>query len=63
MSYFPGKAVWFEETGLVHGYLRARHSVGRASESFARIVGALERELVDHFRHDGVGKAHLPQKR
>ena len=37
-----GKAVWFEETGLVHGYLRARHSVGRARDSFARIVGAVK---------------------
>lgn len=36
------KAVWFEEPGLVHGYLRARHSVGRARESFARITNALE---------------------
>jgi acetyl esterase len=29
------------ETGLVHGYLRARHSVPRASASFARITTAL----------------------
>jgi acetyl esterase/lipase len=29
-----------EEPGLVHGYLRARHTVGRARESFTRIVGA-----------------------
>ena len=35
-----GKAVSFEEAGLVHGYLRARHSVGRARESFSRIVEA-----------------------
>ncbi|GAA4120194.1 alpha/beta hydrolase [Aminobacter aganoensis] len=35
-----GKAFWFEEPGLVHGYLRARHSVGRARASFTRIVGA-----------------------
>ena len=35
-----GKAVWFEEKGLVHGYLRARHTVGRARESFSRIVEA-----------------------
>ena len=33
-----GDAVWYEEKGLVHGYLRARHSVRRASESFSRIV-------------------------
>ena len=35
-----GRANWFEEPGLVHGYLRARHTVGRARESFTRIVGA-----------------------
>jgi len=35
-----GKAVSFEETGLVHGYLRARHSVKRARDSFTRIVKA-----------------------
>ncbi|BAB51562.1 alpha/beta hydrolase [Mesorhizobium japonicum] len=35
-----GRATWFEEPGLVHGYLRARHTVGRARESFTRIVGA-----------------------
>lgn len=36
-----GKALWLEEPGLVHGYLRARHSVGRARESFTRIVDAV----------------------
>jgi len=36
-----GKAVWFKETGLVHGYLRARITVGRARNSFARIIAAL----------------------
>ncbi|WP_371156010.1 alpha/beta hydrolase [Jannaschia sp. 2305UL9-9] len=36
-----GKAHWVDETGLVHGYLRARHSVGRAAASFDRIVEAL----------------------
>ena len=33
-----GKALCFEEKGLVHGYLRARHSVVRARESFSRII-------------------------
>jgi acetyl esterase len=33
-----GHATWFEEPGLVHGYLRARHTVGRARASFNRIV-------------------------
>ena len=33
-----GKAVCFEEKGLVHGYLRARHSVARARDSFTRMI-------------------------
>ena len=36
-----GRGVSFEEKGLVHGYLRARHSVTRARKSFARIVAAV----------------------
>lgn len=36
-----GKAEWVEEKGLVHGYLRARTTVGRARESFDRIVAAI----------------------
>ncbi|KUM25484.1 esterase [Mesorhizobium loti] len=36
-----GRAWWFEEPGLVHGYLRARHMVGRARASFTRIVEAV----------------------
>ncbi|MDX8498426.1 alpha/beta hydrolase [Mesorhizobium sp. VK4C] len=36
-----GRAWWFEEPGLVHGYLRARHTVGRARSSFTRIVEAV----------------------
>jgi acetyl esterase len=36
-----GQAMWLEEKGLVHGYLRARHTVSRARASFARIVEAL----------------------
>ncbi|MER8385135.1 alpha/beta hydrolase [Mesorhizobium sp. M1329] len=36
-----GRAWWFEEPGLVHGYLRARHTVGRARSSFTRIVDAV----------------------
>jgi acetyl esterase len=36
-----GRAYWFEEPGLVHGYLRARHMVGRARSSFTRIVDAV----------------------
>ncbi|MDX8466672.1 alpha/beta hydrolase [Mesorhizobium sp. VK23B] len=36
-----GSAYWFEEPGLVHGYLRARHTVGRARSSFTCIVEAV----------------------
>ncbi|SIT54213.1 conserved hypothetical protein [Mesorhizobium prunaredense] len=36
-----GYAYWFEEPGLVHSYLRARHTVGRARSSFTRIVDAV----------------------
>lgn len=37
-----GKAHWINEPGLVHGYLRARHSVGRARDSFERVSAAVE---------------------
>jgi acetyl esterase len=33
---------WINEPGLVHGFLRARHSVGRARNSFERISVAIE---------------------
>ena len=36
-----GCARWVLEPGLVHGYLRARHSVPRAAESFARITATI----------------------
>lgn len=36
-----GRARWVVEPGLVHGYLRARHSAPRATESFARITAAI----------------------
>ena len=35
-----GRAWWHEESGLVHSFLRARHSARRARESFARIAAA-----------------------
>lgn len=38
-----GNAHWVVEKGLVHGYLRARHSVGRARAGFSRIVEAIRR--------------------
>ncbi len=37
-----GRAHWVVEPGLVHGSLRARHSVPRAVEGFARITAAIE---------------------
>ena len=36
-----GRATWHLETGLIHGYLRARHSVPRATASFDRIITAI----------------------
>ena len=36
-----GKAWWHEEQGLVHGYLRGRHMITRAADSFSRIVEAV----------------------
>jgi acetyl esterase len=41
ISAAGGKAWWHEEAGLVHGYLRARHTVARARESFSRIVDSI----------------------
>jgi acetyl esterase len=42
MTADGGRCVWFNEKGLVHGYLRARHNVGRARTSFTRIVEAVK---------------------
>lgn len=33
-----GKAIWLEDKGLVHGHLRARHTVRRARYSFDRVL-------------------------
>lgn len=38
-----GQADWHLERGLVHGYLRARHTVPRARDAFARIADAVRR--------------------
>lgn len=38
-----GNASWRLEPGLVHGYLRARHSSSRASQSFKAIIAALNK--------------------
>jgi len=37
-----GRATWINEQGLVHGFLRARHSSRRASASFDRMVDAIK---------------------
>ncbi|WP_372574220.1 alpha/beta hydrolase [Ruegeria jejuensis] len=37
-----GTVYWINEEGLVHGYLRARHTVARARASFERISLAIE---------------------
>jgi acetyl esterase len=42
MTDAGGQAICFEEKGLVHGYLRARHSVGRARDSFARMIAGFK---------------------
>lgn len=42
MTDAGGQAVCVEEKGLVHGYLRARHSVTRAGDSFARMIAAFK---------------------
>jgi acetyl esterase len=36
-----GQATWKEEPGLVHGYMRGRHTVAGARASFSRIVEAV----------------------
>ena len=36
-----GRAFWFEDKGLVHGHLRARHTVKRARASFDRALRAI----------------------
>ena len=42
ISAAGGQAHWINESGLVHGYLRARSSVKRAADSFERISVAIE---------------------
>lgn len=41
ISRAGGRALAFTEPGLVHGYLRARHSVPRATASFTRVCDVL----------------------
>lgn len=49
-----GRAISIEEKGLVHGYLRARHTVGRARKSFARIVAAVRMLGLGHWNEDSL---------
>ena len=42
LSKAGGDVEWVNETGLVHGFLRARHTSKRASDSFARCIVALK---------------------
>lgn len=44
-----GKAQYIHEPGLVHGYLRARHSVSRATESFTSIVNTINMLATDQW--------------
>ena len=37
-----GQAIWHNEEGLVHGYLRARHTVSRARRSFQKIISGIQ---------------------
>jgi acetyl esterase len=53
-----GKAWWHEEAGLVHGYLRARHSVARARESFTRIVESIKALGRKEWTHPATAAAH-----
>lgn len=50
-----GKAVWFNEKGLVHGYLRARNTVKRARDSFTRFVEALGALGKGEWPYDTIG--------
>lgn len=38
-----GAATWINEKGLVHAYLRARHTSAKANDSFERILAAISR--------------------
>jgi len=47
-----GKAHWVNEKGLIHGYLRARHTVGKAKESFARMISCVNDLSVEAWPYD-----------
>lgn len=48
-----GRAHWTLERGLVHGYLRARHSVPRAKAAFDRITSAITALCRGDWPHGG----------
>lgn len=48
-----GRAHHVLEPGLVHGYLRARHTAARAGASFARITGAISALGAGHWPYGG----------
>lgn len=47
-----GQAIALTDTGLVHGHLRARHTVARARASFARVTATLSAMAAGHW-HPG----------
>ena len=40
-EFLGDDAEWFDETGLVHGFLRARHTSSKAQKAFDRIINAI----------------------
>ena len=40
-KFLGEEAEWFNETGLVHGFLRARHTVSKAKNAFDKIINAI----------------------
>jgi acetyl esterase len=42
------QAIWHNETGLTHDYLRARHSSQKAANSFGRICAAIKNLAASH---------------
>ena len=49
-----GRAIWFNDLGLVHGHLRARHMSVKSRDSFDRIVTAIEHFSRENWPYDDV---------
>ncbi|MEE9375541.1 MAG: alpha/beta hydrolase [Rhizobiaceae bacterium] len=47
-----GKAIWYNEAGLVHGFLRGRHSSLRIKTAFTRIIEAISALGDNHWPHE-----------